>query len=146
MVEGFVVAEAVHRDGEAVGGHPPTVRELADAVGVAQEVSVGVHPRGAGLEGGSLGANSLELREHLGVLAASDTVTSEAELLVEREELGSDSGGRLLLGEDGVELCGDLLEGGARLSQLGRIVAARGAAHHAQVRRLHEHERGEVRR
>ncbi len=104
-------------------------------------MAVGVDPGGARLEGGGLGPDALELGEHLGVLAAGGSVVGQSQLLVEGLELGAHRGGASSSDERLLELRGDLLEGGARVAELGRLVGADGPAHHPEVGRLHEHER-----
>jgi hypothetical protein len=67
-----------------------------------------------------------------------------AECFVERLELSSHRGRRLLLGECLLELRVELLERRARITQLRRLVGPRCAADDAEIGRLHDHERSEA--
>ena len=142
-VEARGAAEVLHGRGEVVRRLDPALGERLGAVGLGEQVPVGVDTRSARLEGGRFGSNPFELREHECVLAAGRAVVGGPELLVDRAQLGSQRGDVLLLAERVLQLLGDLLERGPGLAELGRLVRSGLAGDHAEVGGLHEHEGAE---
>ena len=129
--------------GASVGGVAPAGGQLRGAVGVGEQVAVGVDAAGARLEGGRLGAHALELGEHLRRTRGGRRRRGGAQLLRRARRARPRARRSACSSPRPPELLGDLLERGAGLAELRRLVVAGGWRRHAEVGRLHEHERAE---
>ncbi len=138
-LESGAVAESLRRRLERRRGLDPAGHQVARGAGARQQVTVGLDAGRARLQRGGLGPHAVELGEHLGVLAACQAVACCTQVVIERLQLRGELRRLVLSRDGGLELGRQLLQGGARLAQLGRLALPRSGARLADVASPDDH-------